>query len=58
MGGLGGERVQERCDPGARRWALVGEEAKKKDVNEFRKDPFSILHKSIPQLLVLRLSLS
>lgn len=42
MRGLGrGEGVQERCDPGACRWALVGEEARKRDVNELGENPRS-----------------
>lgn len=54
-----GEGVQERCDPGACRWALVGEEARKRDANELGEDPNKLFcTKSVPQLLVLELSLS
>jgi len=54
-----GEGVQERCDPGARGWALVGEEARKRDVNKLGENPNKLFcTKSTPQLLVLELSLS
>ena len=51
MGGRG-EGVQERCDPGASGWALVGEEARKRDANKLGENPNKLFcTKSIPQLL-------
>ena len=47
-----GEGVQERCYPGASGWALVGEEARKRDANKLGENPNKLFcTKSIPQLL-------